>query len=148
MPHTRWWRWSPPSVVTLPGHHGTFGLRISRALVRMNRNDSRNDPNRTKPARWLRSSRKCAGNSKLIVRLRPAITGGTDLPLRNPYRGGSGQLPLVISHTGRRSVPRREGFLGARVADLRAERRIFAREMARPGIEPGTPRFSVVCSTN
>ena len=27
---------------TLPGHHGTFGERISRALVRMNRNATRN----------------------------------------------------------------------------------------------------------
>src|SRR3954447_15664880 len=45
IPNTRWWRWSPPSVVTLPGHHGTFGLRISRALVRMNRNAIRNAAN-------------------------------------------------------------------------------------------------------
>ena len=39
IPHTRWCRCRPDSVVTLPGHHGTRGLRISRALVRMNRNE-------------------------------------------------------------------------------------------------------------
>ena len=26
MPKTRWCRWTPPSLTTLPGHHGTFGL--------------------------------------------------------------------------------------------------------------------------
>src|SRR3954454_16024605 len=41
IPHTRWCRCTPPST-TLPGHHGTFGLRDSRALVRMKANDARN----------------------------------------------------------------------------------------------------------
>src|SRR3954471_996275 len=41
MPNTRWWRCNPPSVVTLPGHHGTFGLRMRRALVRMKRKEMR-----------------------------------------------------------------------------------------------------------
>ena len=51
MPHTRWCRCSPPLVLTLPGHHGTRGLRMSRALVRMNRNDARNAASATNPAR-------------------------------------------------------------------------------------------------
>jgi hypothetical protein len=38
-------------VVTLPGHHGTFGLRISRALVRMNRNVMRRATSSANPAR-------------------------------------------------------------------------------------------------
>src|SRR5437764_12093222 len=42
IPKTMWWMWRPPSVVTLPGHHGTLGLRIRRALVRMNRKETRN----------------------------------------------------------------------------------------------------------
>src|SRR5437899_2142096 len=41
IPPTRWWMCRSP-VVTLPGHHGTLGERISRALVRMNRNAPRN----------------------------------------------------------------------------------------------------------
>src|SRR2546430_8691236 len=38
--HARWWMCRSP-LVTLPGHHGTLGERISRALVRMNRNAPR-----------------------------------------------------------------------------------------------------------
>ena len=45
MPQTRWWMCRPPDVLTLPGHQLTFGLRISRELVRMNSHDPR------KPAR-------------------------------------------------------------------------------------------------
>ena len=41
MPQTRWWMCNPPDVLTLPGHQVTFGLRISRALVRMNSQDPR-----------------------------------------------------------------------------------------------------------
>jgi hypothetical protein len=41
MPQTRWWMCRSP-LSTFPGHHVTFGLRISRALVRMNRNVMRN----------------------------------------------------------------------------------------------------------
>jgi hypothetical protein len=58
IPHTRWCRCSPPLVVTLPGHHVTFGLRISRALVRMNRNEIRNAASSTKPTRCSRPARK------------------------------------------------------------------------------------------
>jgi hypothetical protein len=38
---------------------------------------------------------------------------------------------------------RRGGEAGDDVADLQPDP-----PMARPGLEPGTPRFSVVCSTN
>ena len=63
MPHTRWCRCTPPLVLTLPGHHGTRGLRPSRALVRMNRNAPRNAANATNPARWPGLSRKSAGKA-------------------------------------------------------------------------------------
>jgi hypothetical protein len=39
MPQTIWWMCNPPDVLTLPGHQVTFGLRMSRALVRMNSQD-------------------------------------------------------------------------------------------------------------
>jgi hypothetical protein len=58
IPKTRWCTCSPPSVLMLPGHHGTFGLRIKRALVRMNRKESSSDPSRISPARADCSLRK------------------------------------------------------------------------------------------
>ena len=42
IPKTRWCTWTPLSETTLPGHHGTFGLRISRVERRMKPNDARN----------------------------------------------------------------------------------------------------------
>src|SRR5690349_16845942 len=39
MPHTRWWMWTSP-LFTPPGHQET--LRVSRALVRIARNEIRN----------------------------------------------------------------------------------------------------------
>ena len=30
IPNTMWWTCTPPSLTTLPGHHGTRGLRIRR----------------------------------------------------------------------------------------------------------------------
>src|SRR2546423_4396650 len=50
MPHTRWWMCRSP-LVTLPGHHGTLGERISRALVRMKRNAPRNATNASSAGR-------------------------------------------------------------------------------------------------
>jgi hypothetical protein len=43
------------------------------------------------------------------------------------------------------SLPHTESQMARGRARLAMRR---SREMARPGIEPGTPRFSVVCSTN
>ncbi len=40
-----------PPVLMLPGHQGTLGLRISRVLMRMNPNESRNATSATNPAR-------------------------------------------------------------------------------------------------
>src|SRR6478752_7286972 len=42
----------------LPGHHGTLGLRMSRVLVRMRRNDSSSEPSRMRPERCPAGSRK------------------------------------------------------------------------------------------
>src|SRR5690349_1168817 len=50
MPQTRWWMCRSP-VVTLPGHHGTLGERISRALVRMKRKAPRNATNASSAGR-------------------------------------------------------------------------------------------------
>ncbi len=47
IPKTRWWRWTPLSLTTLPGHHGTLGLRISRVLMRMKAKE-RMKPTRTR----------------------------------------------------------------------------------------------------
>src|SRR5205814_450171 len=65
-PNTRWWTWRSP-LVTLPGHHGTFGLRIRRALVRMKRNARRNETMTRTPAsrapplgRWILMSSSAA----------------------------------------------------------------------------------------
>ena len=41
MPNTRWWRCTPLSLTTLPGHQGTRGLRIRRVLRRMKPNEPR-----------------------------------------------------------------------------------------------------------
>ena len=64
--------WSPLLVVTLPGHHGTFGLRIKRALVRMNKNETRNAPSRMNPSRCDVVSRKCP--LALVLSVRAGIT--------------------------------------------------------------------------
>ena len=53
MPNTRWCTWTPLSETTLPGHQGTFGLRISRVDRRMKPNDARND--RSTRNRYCRS---------------------------------------------------------------------------------------------
>src|SRR5437764_4272047 len=45
--------WSPPSVVTLPGHQGTLGLRIRRALVRMKRNETRKAAKTNRTDDWV-----------------------------------------------------------------------------------------------
>jgi hypothetical protein len=50
IPQTRWWMWRPPATFTLPGHQGTLGLRIRRALVRMKAKEPRN-PARTRSPR-------------------------------------------------------------------------------------------------
>ncbi len=47
MPKTRWCRWTPLSLTTLPGHHGTLSLRISRVLILMKAKERMN-PVRTK----------------------------------------------------------------------------------------------------
>jgi hypothetical protein len=44
---------------------------------------------------------------------------------------------------GKSEAPRDERIGEQESSDLQADR-----GMARPGLEPGTPRFSVVCSTN
>ena len=46
------------SVSMLPGHHGTLGLRISRVLMRMNPNESRNPASSRTPASWPPPSAK------------------------------------------------------------------------------------------
>src|SRR5512133_1228491 len=59
MPKTRWWMWTPLSETTLPGHHGTRGLRISRVLMRMKAKErmkptsTRKMPSRCSPAIWV-----------------------------------------------------------------------------------------------
>ena len=40
IPNTRWWRWTPLSLTTLPGHQEKRGLRMIRVLMRMNPNES------------------------------------------------------------------------------------------------------------
>ena len=84
IPNTRWWMWSPP-VVTLPGHHGTLGLRINRVLVRMNRNEPRK-PTKTRNTPSLPASRICSRHSSprkatsvMPARLSPE-TGDPGLP--------------------------------------------------------------------
>ena len=47
--------------VTLPGHHGTFGLRMSRALVRMKMNEPR------KPASSQSATVRAAGSEVAIT---------------------------------------------------------------------------------
>jgi len=59
IPNTRWWRWTPLSLTTLPGHQDTRGLRISRVLMRMKANETMNPtstrkmPSRLSPTTWL-----------------------------------------------------------------------------------------------
>src|ERR1700761_1118414 len=51
----------------LPGHHGTFGLRIRRVLIRIRINVSRKAPSRMKPAWSWRSERSWVLGSRLIA---------------------------------------------------------------------------------
>ncbi len=75
----------PPSVVTLPGHHGTFGLRISRALVRMNRNDE---------------EERCQENETLALSMRVEKVLGQLKPNRDDSHGRNGSAGAV-----RKGVP-------------------------------------------
>ena len=52
IPKTWWWTWSPPSLTMLPGHKGTFGLRINRVLNRMKANETRKPTRTRKIASW------------------------------------------------------------------------------------------------
>jgi hypothetical protein len=52
IPKARWCTWTPLSLTTLPGHHGTRGLRISRVLIRMKEKESRK-PTSTMNTAWL-----------------------------------------------------------------------------------------------
>src|SRR5829696_1322275 len=82
IPKTRWCTCRPPSILTLPGHQDTFGLRIRRALVRMNRNESRKKASRISPARAEASSRKLSPSNSRIS----SATG-----MDRPYTGQSGR---------------------------------------------------------
>ena len=62
-------------VLTLPGHQGTRGLRIRRALVRMNRKVARKAASNTKPVRSGVSSRNFAGRSNWTVIAAKRIIG-------------------------------------------------------------------------
>ena len=59
IPNTRWCTCKPPPVSMLPGHQGTFGLRINLVLIRIRTNESRNAPSKMNPARSDRRDRSC-----------------------------------------------------------------------------------------
>jgi hypothetical protein len=59
IPKTRWCRWTPLSLTTLPGHQGTLGLRISRVLMRMKAKERMN-PSRTRKTPWRLLARMCS----------------------------------------------------------------------------------------
>src|SRR6267154_2439121 len=58
---------------TLPGHHGTLGDRISRALVRMNRNAPRNATNASSAGRD--DAAHGSASPRLILNSTAASTG-------------------------------------------------------------------------
>src|SRR4051812_48686352 len=60
MPQTRWWRCTPLSLTTLPGHQVKRGLRLSRALRRMKAKEPRKATStRNRAWRWWSTSWSC-----------------------------------------------------------------------------------------
>jgi hypothetical protein len=55
---------------------------------------------------------------------------------------------LVMKRSRRLREPETGLEEGSRRRTRKASKSREIRKMARPGLEPGTPRFSVVCSTN
>src|SRR3954452_17297327 len=101
--------WRPP-LSTFPGHHVTFGLRISRALVRMNKNVTRNAVSTRNAV--LRPGTVVSGNGSTLT-MAASIAGQPRTPRDRP---ASDTPPDVV---GRRASPR----LGV--------------APARPGLTPG-----------
>jgi hypothetical protein len=114
------------------------------------------------PAAWPRSFRRSRRSSRhQAVAERPATPPGRSRP--SPGRSSEPRSPSC--HQVWEPLPRNGDRLGhsiglnaesrppreRRAAGRRAQNPAISRqnrEVARPGIEPGTPRFSVVCSTD
>src|SRR5436190_19219609 len=101
IPKTMWWMWSPPSVVTLPGHQGTRGLRIRRALVRMKRKETR------KAAKTRRTDDWVDPESWMLIPI-AAMTAASSHEV-TPSRP---EIGLRTSRHERQRQPRRRGFRG------------------------------------
>ena len=107
IPHTRWWMWTPPSVSRPPGHQET--LRVSRALVRIARKESRNATSTTNadagpglhPVREgidaddLRERRHQIARTGLIRKPRPVPS--VNVPVAVSSAHGLGSRPAGLS---------------------------------------------------
>src|SRR5687768_6145260 len=97
MPNTRWWTCTPPAF-TLPGHHGTFGLRISRVDVRMNVNEMRNASSTrnadSRPGSGAELNRSSAATITRVVE--STLAGGLlhDVPRAADQRDRAGHVRL------------------------------------------------------
>jgi hypothetical protein len=91
----------------------------------------------TAPAR-----RRTDGRTSHLSPPQPSPTEGPDVANR-PRTG-----PLVIARESAAEITARPDPVHPCVPRLTPGRNVAYRGMARPGLEPGTPRFSVVCSTN
>ena len=92
--------------------------------------DNRTDPTAPSGCRVVRAG---AGPPAEAGQLRRKVCR----KVRHALQGSSGSFEVQIGDLLRSAQGRREPACG----------RVLG-EMARPGLEPGTPRFSVVCSTN
>ena len=106
IPKTRWCTCRPPSVSMLPGHHGTFGLRISRALVRMNRNDASSAPRTISPARVEAASRNPSPPSSSMTAASTVSPGPAgNMPPTSGWKAGRGEEYASHGRNATRSRP-------------------------------------------
>src|SRR4030081_2478787 len=120
-------------LVTLPGHHGTLGERIRRALVRMKRNAPRNAANASSAGR--EDAAHGSASPTLISNLSAASTGGFFQAPQRCARGGW----AVATRTCPR--PDDNGARRDRTGDLRVANATLSQLSYGPGrpIVPGRP---------
>src|SRR4030081_1100556 len=117
-------------LVTLPGHHGTLGERIRRALVRMKRNAPRNAANASSAGR--EDAAHGSASPTLISNLSAASTGGF---FQAPQRCARGGWAVAT-----RSCPRPDdhGASRDRTGDLRVANATLSQLSYGPG-RPSVP---------
>ena len=95
----------------------------------------------------------CRNRDRHGFKLEPASTKRSDQPSSGrstPGPKAGSRLSTILNEKGRKAIALELGSDPPPRDSRPDEDALLCRHcaMARPGLEPGTPRFSVVCSTN